>query len=655
MVDRPTKGPEERVSKGRFALGFIAASAVWIVLILLVAQYWRTPGHGAHGMPAAAATRQVPVASRNVVIHDAPGASQSVAALVSQRLASLHVPVKRAILPSDLALQAQVAIKQGDFVTANRIASTVLARSKVTGWGFYPFDSLMDTIVGPGNDPRLASQLSEWRQRDPDSALAYLISAQYWVTTGWAVRSADEPEEVPAEDMSLFDDDLATAASDARQAITLNPHIPWSYLLLLRTVSGQGDSGQAAAVFLQATGAFPAYYPPYRQRLYTLTPKWGGSVRAMYAFVDRYAGRAPATSPLKLLYLQLYGYLADAAWVGCDSLNSSGQPSESCMQQQMSRVVSKETGADLLQALRLYKVSDPIAYSNALWPILSAMASLPKSNDWSGLGAVLQMAARVTGSDEQLMDKPGHNDYVLDDIDARIWGQLGNNYNVEQKFGEAVSDIERTAFADEAEKDEALATVYDHMTAFAEDSRQWVNVIAYQAAANAIGGSNHSDVPWMTCVAYQTLKLQEQAVKECTRVLEEKGNYMEAHYTRARSYEAMHAWDAALADFAPIAAGANNWYRVGAAVDMSYIYGEKHDFAGQLASMNQHAYLFDAALQAPDDLAVAFNNRCYAYMQLGHLHRALADCTASLKYGHIPDAYQKQLTLMARLGIKTTL
>jgi hypothetical protein len=71
--------------------------------------------------------------------------------------------------------------------------------------------------------------------------------------------------------------------------------------------------------------------------------------------------------------------------------------------------------------------------------------------------------------------------------------------------------------------------------------------------------------------------------------------------------------------------------------------------------MNSHPYLFDAALQSQDDLAVAFNNRCYAYMQLGQLHKALADCTTSLRYGHIPDAYHKRLELMARLGIRPTL
>lgn len=651
MVDQSPFGNEHEGGRARFALGFVAASFLWVVLILVVMQYWKSLDSGpTTALPAAT---RLPAPGPSPVLHDAPGADQSVAALVAQQLAALHVPAKKVILPSDLALQAEAAIKQGDFATADRIANAVLARSKLAGWRFYPFDSFMDTIVGPGNDPQLEWQLHEWRQHEPGSALAYLISAQYLKTTGWTVRGADYSVEVPAKDMNLFDDDLAGAARDARKSIALNPHIPWSYLLLLRTVSGEGNTSQVEAAFQQAIHAFPTYYEPYRQRLYMLTPKWRGSVQAMYAFVGQYAGPAPAGSPLKLLYLQLYGYLADAAWLDCQSQDGAG--STACMQTQMSRMVSRELGADVLQALRLYKASDPIAYSNAIWPILGDMALLPRSNDWSGLGALLQMAGSIMGSDEQLSDRPGHNNHVLDDIDARLWAQIGNNSNVEQKFGESMSDIEHTTFADEAQKDDALATVYDHMTAFAEDNRQWVNVIAYQAAANAIGGSNHSAKPWEACLAYHGLKLQEQAVKECTRVIDTNGNYMVAHYYRAHSYEALHDWDPALADFGPIADGADNWYRVGAAVDMSYIYGEKHDYAAELASLNQHAYLFDPALQSSDDLATAFNNRCFAYMQLGQLHKALADCTASLKYGHLPDAYHKQLVLMARLGVKPTL
>jgi hypothetical protein len=50
-------------------------------------------------------------------------------------------------------------------------------------------------------------------------------------------------------------------------------------------------------------------------------------------------------------------------------------------------------------------------------------------------------------------------------------------------------------------------------------------------------------------------------------------------------------------------------------------------------------------------MAVAYNNRCYAYMQLGALKQALEDCTASHKYGSIPDAIRKERELARRLGI----
>jgi hypothetical protein len=64
--------------------------------------------------------------------------------------------------------------------------------------------------------------------------------------------------------------------------------------------------------------------------------------------------------------------------------------------------------------------------------------------------------------------------------------------------------------------------------------------------------------------------------------------------------------------------------------------------------LNKYKYLYDPATDSRDDIAVSYNNRCYAYMQLGELHEALDDCTASLKYGSLPDAYPKQQELIKR-------
>jgi tetratricopeptide (TPR) repeat protein len=315
-------------------------------------------------------------------------------------------------------------------------------------------------------------------------------------------------------------------------------------------------------------------------------------------------------------------------------------------------IVTPELANQSVTALNLFKISDPVQFNTALRPILERLMSTVGSTGSSGLGSLMQLAAAAMGSDNRIMDEPVHNSYVLDDITARIWAQLGNSANAEKKFAEALRDAEQTAFPDEIQKDGALADIYDDMTRFADSNSQFINIIVYHDAAAAYGGDNYGNVPYFKCYAFYRLKRFTDAVAECTKLIDGSGNYLQTHYWRAKAYEGLENWDASLTDFAPVADSANNWFRVGAALDMSFIYGQKHDYAGQLASMNQHTWLFDPTLQPRDDLAASYNNRCFAYMKLGQLQRALDDCTMSLKYGHVPDAYEKQQQLLKQLAQK---
>jgi tetratricopeptide (TPR) repeat protein len=629
MLDEKAAPEKRRFSLGRIAVGFIAATALWGVLTLVLTHRLGIPGHAA---PA-----------------KAPAADQALAAVVEQETAQLGVKPKTAVLPSDQAFEAAASIKRGDYALASRIANEVLARSRLESWRFYPFNEFMNSIAGGGNDPALLQHLNAWLERDPKSAIAYLIRAEYYKKEGWAARSDDVAAKVPGRQMNLFKDDMGLATADVQKSIILNPGIPWSYFRLLDVVSGNANSPEMEAAFRVGIKAFPGYYELYRLRLWSLTPKWGGSVKAMYAFVDQYAAGAPENSPVNLLYLHLYAYLLDAAHFDCRSFK--GDSLKQCINTSMNRAVLPGLDDGVLKALNLYKVSDPIQFTGALWPILGMMASSSSSGS-SGFGAVLQMAASIMGSDNRMMDEPGHNSYALDDITAHVWADIGNTANADKKYREALSDVEHTSFPDEVQKDVAMAGVLDDMTDFANNTSQFINIIVYHDAANSVGGSNHTNTPYMKCYAFYRLKHFTEAVSECTSLIEGSGNYLQSHYWRAKAYEGLEQWDASLADFGPIADSANNWFRVGAALDMSYILGKKNDFAGELASLNRHPYLFDAALQPPDDLAVSYNNRCFAYMKLGELQKALDDCTTSLKYGRIPDAFHKQQELMKQLGAK---
>jgi tetratricopeptide (TPR) repeat protein len=420
--------------------------------------------------------------------------------------------------------------------------------------------------------------------------------------------------------------------------------------LLLDVATGHTDTPKMEATFQSARNAYPDYYELYRLRLYSLTPKRGGSFEAMYSFVDQNAGRAQDGSPLKLLYLQLYAYLVDAAAFECGSFSDEAR--KQCMSAALQNSVRPDLADGMLKALKLYKASDPVEFSEALWPILRYMNVC--GCEATALGAVLQTAAGIMGSDNRILDEPGHNNYVLDDITAQYWVHEGNTANADQKFREALKDIEHSAFPVEEQKDEAMAEVYDDMTNVANDSAQFLNIIVYHDAANAVGGSNHGGMPHLKCYAYYRMKRLTEAVKECTQLIDGNSGYLETYYYRAKAYEALGQWDASLADFAPIAESANNYYRVGAALDMSFDYGQKQDYAGELALLNQHAYLFDPMLQPPEDLAISYNDRCYAYMKLGELQKALSDCTTSLKYGQMPDAYQKQQQLIKMIGTQAS-
>jgi tetratricopeptide (TPR) repeat protein len=323
-----------------------------------------------------------------------------------------------------------------------------------------------------------------------------------------------------------------------------------------------------------------------------------------------------------------------------------------CVKRGFEQISHPDLEPGMESALNLYKVSDPNQFSRAVWPLLASM-SCDKCIGLPSAGAgVLQMAASIMGSDNQIMDMPTHNSYMLDDITARIWAQSGNPANAEKKFLEALYDAEHTSFREPAQKAQIEADIFDHMAAIADDNSQFIDIIVYEDAANAVGGVNHGDTPYRKCYAYYRLKHFKEAVNECKALIEGDGNYLQTHYWLAKAYEGLGQWDASIAEFTPAAESADNWFRVGAALDISYDYGQKGDFAGQLAEMDRYTYLFDSRMQPAHDLAVAYNNRCYALMKLGRLQDALDDCSRSLGYDRIPDALHKQQELLKLLGKK---
>jgi tetratricopeptide (TPR) repeat protein len=575
---------------------------------------------------------------------DSPTAA--LAAQVAQETAELGVKPHNVVLVTDQALSATEALRRGDYQSAASLSQQVLGKSKLKSFSFSPFDRFINHL-SPGDDAKFLAGLNAWISHSPKSALAYLLRASYYSNTAWLVRGSEFDDAVPEEHKRVFKENLRLAANDIRQTIALDPKIPWSYFLQLQLTGGGGNQQELDRVFSAGIRRYPAFYEIYRTRLEFLQPKWGGSTGGMYKFVADNAGKLPPSSPLKLLYLQLGANLLNAAYIDCNRLKH--ELLTACIDASMNRTVTGELTDGITLALGLYKFTDPVEFSNALWPILDEMLDTPGHS--TSTNTILQLAADAMGSDNQLIHEPGHNNYVLDDITAKIWLGIGNADNVDQKFLEALGDVERMSFRDEDEKDAALATIYDDMASAAMHARQNVKVIALHDAANAVAGVNHGGPQYDKCGAYFQLHQLQEAVEECTQLLDTHRGGVRARLFRAWAYEGMKNYDAAIADYVPIADDASeSGIRAGAVIDIGHIAALSGQYAAALAVFQKYPFVFDTRVQTPENLAIVFNNRCFLYMKTGELRKALDDCTTSLQYGRLPDALQKQQQLQKLLS-----
>jgi tetratricopeptide (TPR) repeat protein len=369
----------------------------------------------------------------------------------------------------------------------------------------------------------------------------------------------------------------------------------------------------------------------------------------MYAFVDQYAGQAPQDSPLQLLYFSLYRDLLDAAAIACRDYRNDRDKAVQCIQIAMAKYTTPKLGDEVLVALRLYDQA-PYEFGLTVQPILFDM--LQNYNADSYAGAMLQLTATAMHSDTTLKDDgPDANDYVIDRALAETWRQKGVLDAAIKKTQKALQDVNNASyFPDQEARDVTLGLVYKDMAMLADRHNQYSDMIAYETASIQIGGPN--DYEHAICYGLQQLKQDADAVRSCSQAIADQPNDLYAYYWRGLAYNASMQPDAALSDLAIVAAWDNN-FRAEAAIKMSLIDFDRDDNAAALDVLNKYDFLYDPNTQSKSTVATAYNNRCYAYMQLGDLEKALGDCTASLKYGSIPDAYRKQQEL-ARLGDRTS-
>jgi tetratricopeptide (TPR) repeat protein len=560
--------------------------------------------------------------------------------------AELGLKPRTVELTVERAADARRAIMQGDYGAARTIIAAELARSKMEAWRFYPFTDFI-THISDVHDPAYGARIETWAKADSTDALPLLLQAQYEHDIAWARRGGNYDRETNAADRDFFAVHMLQANSDIDTALARNDSNPYTVALKLRILHSLGEQHASSAMLETAIAKYPSYYALYSIVLGTLQPKWGGSVRAMRTFVDTYAGQAGATSPLKMLYLELYDYFIGLSWEGCrgQKLNDDGMTG--CVADGMRDLGASGLEGGVVSALGLYQTANKVQYDIEVASLLQQMIRTGGAGAFSG--ALLQLAAHATGSDTQLVeDRANHrNDYMIDSLVGFSWSVKTDYPDAIRKYEEALRDMASAAFPDEEAKDHAYASIFEGLAGDYNKLNQFDKVIAYERAAVAYGGP--SAYEHLICNAYIQLQAYQEAVDTCTPFINDPDG-IESRYWRAVAYHYLDQRDAEAADFRVIADSENPTFRTPALIHLSVYYADQKAFREMIDLLDTHPFAFDESSQRKDDLATVYNNRCYAYMQLGELRKALDDCTASLRFGSIPDAYHKQQELVSRLA-----
>ncbi|EJB05931.1 tetratricopeptide repeat protein [Rhizobium leguminosarum bv. trifolii WSM597] len=549
--------------------------------------------------------------------------------------------------PYESAKIVRAAILSSDFETARRATQSVLKLGHSPSPNIDPVAKFLDALIDP-TDPNFGKQLNAWVEKSPDSMPAHLVRAKFYHDLGWLRRGDGYVNTVSEDGMQAFVDAMGNGEADVNRALQLDSAEPFLQSLRLEILRGYGYSDKMGLAFQESVSKFPAFFPPYDLLLSTLQPKWGGNIDTMFSFVDHFRSTDPDGIASKLLDIDVYRYLLSTASTQCsdNSENSDYQQLSECVREFMKANATVERESRLVEALAaLGKKNDYIA-TKAVEKLISSMIDTAGSETY--VGPTLLAAANAYDSDTRLNeDSKSRNHYMIDSLVAKTWLRQGNLDNALTKYQEALRDLPLSKFPSSSEQDAATAEIKEQLAKVYAKRSRYADSAEVAREAVALGGGVEAQL-WV-CYDSYWLKNYDAAVAECADIVDDQENGLNARYWRGSAYRELHDDANAIRELSVVAESKSNW-RVSAAIDLSMIYFGQNDNTAALNVLNKYDYLYDLRSANKDDVAVAFNNRCYAYMELGDYKKALDDCTNSLANGSIPDAYKKQQELLKRIA-----
>ncbi len=174
-----------------------------------------------------------------------------------------------------------------------------------------PFVDAFDSFSN--SDPSLENKLVKWIAASPGSYAAYLARGIYYINLGFLSRGAKFRNETDASQFDKMEAYFDLATADLKRALTLNPQSTVTYRQLMRISMNIGGKESTAELFAKALKVAPASFEIWNGYLFTLQPKWGGSMQELGTAIRQMEREYAKNSRLKALAGYMPSTYADEA------------------------------------------------------------------------------------------------------------------------------------------------------------------------------------------------------------------------------------------------------------------------------------------------------------------------------------------------------
>ena len=225
-----------------------------------------------------------------------------------------HVAVTYKSLLNSNVLKLRSMLKRKEFYALNKKIAQLDASYKANELSedayFTAFDAFDIRSEG------LASIFDAWVSSTPAAYQPYLARGIYQYHIGWLHRGGKWSSETKDEKKLKLSEYLSKAEEDILKSLNINGASIISYSYLMRVATTRGRQDESERLQRKALEISLSSYNIRAQHLRALTPRWGGSIKAMQKYLVEASPAIKKYPNLRLLEGYIYNEAGEMQVIG---------------------------------------------------------------------------------------------------------------------------------------------------------------------------------------------------------------------------------------------------------------------------------------------------------------------------------------------------